>query len=270
MPSMISFMRAGIEAVVAPTNGRERLRDRMLRVAREEVRDLRAPPRELGARHADVAHLVGDVVDLAAEGVERGDRAAPLRRAGRGSCSRSSSRSSRPSAGSTRPASRARSSAVIAMIRSPIAACASTGRWRKTSPPRGVDLVEDRARRRARWRGSRGRGGPEARAERPARDEQRARARALECHEARASARPRGALAMCVLGARRSARGPPAGCRRGPCASPTATSCQKLMSCSAEQMRVGLLARELGACRRAFSKQMQHEAARRDWRSGAE
>ena len=51
---------------------------------------------------SDVARLVGHVVHLAAEGVEGRDGAALLRAAGRGSCSRSSSRWRPPSAGSIR------------------------------------------------------------------------------------------------------------------------------------------------------------------------
>src|SRR6187399_1062512 len=47
-------------------------------MTREEVRHLGAPPRELGARNLRVLHLVGDVVHLAAEGVKRRDRPAPL------------------------------------------------------------------------------------------------------------------------------------------------------------------------------------------------
>ena len=101
MPSMISFMRAPSMPMGA-TKGSERARHRVRGVARHEVRDLRAPPRELGARHAHVARLVGHVVHLAAEGVEGRDGPALLAAAGRGSCSRSSSRWRPPSAGSTR------------------------------------------------------------------------------------------------------------------------------------------------------------------------
>ena len=45
-----------------------------------EPLDLEPPPGELGGGHRLVADLVDDVVDLAAEGIERGDRAAPFRR----------------------------------------------------------------------------------------------------------------------------------------------------------------------------------------------
>ena len=44
------------------------------------VSHLAAPPVQLGRGHAGVAHLVDDVVDLAAEGVEGRDRRAPRRR----------------------------------------------------------------------------------------------------------------------------------------------------------------------------------------------
>ena len=49
-------------------------------VAGEGRVDLAPPPRELEARHGRVAHLVDDVVHLAAERVERGDRAPARRR----------------------------------------------------------------------------------------------------------------------------------------------------------------------------------------------
>src|SRR6185503_7455329 len=42
--------------------------------------DLLAPPRELRRGHAGVGAFVDDVVDLAAKRIERGDRAAPIRR----------------------------------------------------------------------------------------------------------------------------------------------------------------------------------------------
>ncbi len=57
----------------------EREHRRMARPAGEGGADLAAPPGELGRRDARVADLVGDVVDLAAESVEGGDRSAPRR-----------------------------------------------------------------------------------------------------------------------------------------------------------------------------------------------
>ena len=58
----------------------QRAHRRMARLAGEGRGDLAAPPGELGRRDARVGDLVGDVVDLAAEGVEGGDRGAPRRR----------------------------------------------------------------------------------------------------------------------------------------------------------------------------------------------
>src|SRR5258708_16350552 len=63
-----------------PDQGSERARHRMLRIAREEPRDLAAPPRQGRARDRRIARLVHRVVDLPAEGVERGDRAPALER----------------------------------------------------------------------------------------------------------------------------------------------------------------------------------------------
>ena len=77
----------------------------MLRRAGEDRGDLAAPPGELDARDAGIGDLVDDVVDFAAERVQRGDRAPARAAAGTESCSRSSSRSARPSAGNTRRAS---------------------------------------------------------------------------------------------------------------------------------------------------------------------
>ena len=84
----------------------QRERDRMLRRAGERRRRSRVRHHASLARaSAGIGDLVDDVVDLAAERIERGDRAPPLAAAGTGSCSRSSSRSARSSAGSTRRAS---------------------------------------------------------------------------------------------------------------------------------------------------------------------
>ena len=58
----------------------QRARHRVRRLPVEERRDLAAPPLELRLGHRRVADLVHDVVDFAAEGVDRGDRAAPLGR----------------------------------------------------------------------------------------------------------------------------------------------------------------------------------------------
>src|SRR5687768_7478177 len=102
----------------------------MVRVSREEVRYLGPPPRELGARDLGVAHLVGDVVDLAAEGVERGDRAAPL------------GREEQEAVVEARAALGGFLLAVVVGVHRSIAFARilaqshlpSTGRWRKTSP----------------------------------------------------------------------------------------------------------------------------------------
>ncbi len=53
---------------------------RVLRRAREHGADLAAPPGELRAGEVRIGRLVDDIVDFAAERVERGDRAPPLRR----------------------------------------------------------------------------------------------------------------------------------------------------------------------------------------------
>ena len=79
MPSITVWKCSGGSAN-SRTIGFKRERDRMLRRPVERARDLLAPPRELRARDGRIRHLVDDVVDLAAERVERGDRAAPRRR----------------------------------------------------------------------------------------------------------------------------------------------------------------------------------------------
>ena len=58
--------------------GGERARDRVARRAGEERGDFDSPPRELCRRNARVGALVDDVVDLAAEGVQRSDGASPF------------------------------------------------------------------------------------------------------------------------------------------------------------------------------------------------
>jgi hypothetical protein len=59
---------------------REGARHRMMRLAGVHRADLLPPPRELGRGELSIGGLVDDVVDLPAEGVERGDRPAPLGR----------------------------------------------------------------------------------------------------------------------------------------------------------------------------------------------
>ena len=143
MPSMIVWKCSSRQRELAHDR-HQRLRHRMLRRAVERARDLRAPPRELGARDGRVGHFVDDVVDLAAERVERGDRAPPLAAAGTGSCSRSSSRSARPSAGSIRRAScgcvasgaRVGTSARYATAPSPACAAPAGARTRRRPPRR--------------------------------------------------------------------------------------------------------------------------------------
>src|SRR5690606_37808239 len=58
----------------------ERARDRVLGRTIEQPLDLAAPPAELHARDIRVVDLVDDVVDLAAERVQRGDAVAFARR----------------------------------------------------------------------------------------------------------------------------------------------------------------------------------------------
>ena len=53
---------------------------RVVRLAGEGCCDLLAPPVQLGRCHAGIGDFVDDVVDLAAERIERGDRGAPRRR----------------------------------------------------------------------------------------------------------------------------------------------------------------------------------------------
>src|SRR5260370_8812974 len=59
---------------------RKSLGYRVLRFAGEKIRNLRAPPGELGRGELRVGGLVDDVIDLAAEGVQRRDRAPALGR----------------------------------------------------------------------------------------------------------------------------------------------------------------------------------------------
>src|SRR2546426_12195898 len=59
---------------------REREAHWMLRLAGIEIGDLGAPPRELRRRQLRIGGFVDDVVDFPAEGVQRGDGAAPLAR----------------------------------------------------------------------------------------------------------------------------------------------------------------------------------------------
>ena len=70
---------ARLDAVVGDVR-HQRAHRRMARVAGERGADLAAPPGQLGGGDAGVGDLVGDVVDLAAEGIEGGDRGAPRRR----------------------------------------------------------------------------------------------------------------------------------------------------------------------------------------------
>jgi hypothetical protein len=78
MPSMTS--RAGFGQMPKAAMAGQRARPDAAGAAVEMAAISVAPPGELGARDAGVAAFVDDVVDFAAERVERGDRAAPLRR----------------------------------------------------------------------------------------------------------------------------------------------------------------------------------------------
>ena len=79
MPS-ITVWKCACGSGKSRTTGCSALRHRMLRRAGEDLRDFLPPPRELRARHARIGHFVDDVVDLAAERVQRGDRAPARRR----------------------------------------------------------------------------------------------------------------------------------------------------------------------------------------------
>ena len=68
----------GLDAVLGRQR-HQRLHDRVVRLAGVGLGDFGAPPGELGGGDARVAHLVDHVVDLAAEGVEGGDRGAAPR-----------------------------------------------------------------------------------------------------------------------------------------------------------------------------------------------
>src|SRR5690348_7021025 len=57
----------------------ERSRDGMLRLAGEKIRHLVAPPGQLCSSNLRIEAFVDDVVDFAAEGIERRDRAPALR-----------------------------------------------------------------------------------------------------------------------------------------------------------------------------------------------
>ena len=125
----------------------------MLRRAGVDGVDFGAPPGELHAGDVGVGHFVDDVVDLAAERVERADRRAPRPPAAGGSCSRSSSRFARPSARNIRPAScGAVADALPARARAreerPVARCAAPGAGVNTSPRTASMRSRMRCRRR--------------------------------------------------------------------------------------------------------------------------
>ena len=171
-----------------------------------------------------VAAFVDDVVDLAAERVERGDRAAPLAAAGTGSCNRSSSRSC--AAFSWQYSSGVMQCALQSQCRTAAraitawAVISSQSRGRSTG--RGEDVVAGIRDRCVRMRSPPamvtrisspmrpGGRGPTA-----APIEQRARARRPRSHECapRASLRP---LRQLRFADRRSARVRPAACRSRP------------------------------------------------------
>ena len=217
MPSMISFRRSCCRCENGRDERRERLRHRVLRVAGEQVARPRcATTRAWCARRCASRSLVDDVVDLAAERVERGDRAPPLAAAGRGSCSRSSSRSPRPSAGSTRRASYGCSSDTREdagqsnrVEHRPVAEHVAAAR---------LDLVEDAQRRPAPC--------ADLEAERPGSarpsgapvEQQRARALDLERHQRAPALVAARARAMCASVDAEARASRPAAGRCGPCA----------------------------------------------------
>ena len=79
MPS-ITVWKCSSRQAIRGDHGPQRERHRMLRRAGEHGADLLAPPGELRAGELGIGDFVDDVVDFAAERVERGDRAPPLRR----------------------------------------------------------------------------------------------------------------------------------------------------------------------------------------------
>ncbi len=80
MPSRMAASRACVMPNVSATKGCKATRHRVIRIARGKALDLVAPPGECCLRHGGIADFVDDVVDLAAVGVDRGDRATPFRR----------------------------------------------------------------------------------------------------------------------------------------------------------------------------------------------
>ena len=90
---------------------------RVLRRAGVRGDDLGAPPRELAARDARVGDLVDDVVDFAAERVQRGDRASPFGRQEQEAVVEARAAAARRAAGSTRRGSCRRGGAQVARPR---------------------------------------------------------------------------------------------------------------------------------------------------------
>ena len=221
-------------------DGHQRLRHRMLRRAVEGARDLLPPPRELGVRDAGVGDLVDDIVDFAAERIERGDRAPALAGAGRGSCSRSSSRFARPSAGSIRRAScgvrRRAGDPSARQATAHQSRARSTGRLREHVALRGIDAREDAEAALDHRRQLEAERAAAARASAGARIRasfaRAATSKAMSARQ-RASAWPSRDLRG---GHAEAMRDPPAEGRRGSCASRRATSCQKLVSCRPVQI----------------------------------
>ena len=213
-------------------DGHERLRDRMLRRAVERARDLLPPPRELGARDVRVGHLVDDVVDLAAERVERRDRAAPWRR------------QEQEAVVEARAALRRLLLAVLVgrHAERPVAERAP-GTQPCTSPRCAAPGAARTRRRPTASMRSRMRRPPAITADSssPSRHGNARTSGRPDCSSARVraisnamSARQRSSL-RCSRdlrrASRRSDRGPPAAGRRDPCFQSIATSCQKLVSC---------------------------------------
>ena len=64
--------------VVSDYRAGKRFRYRVLRFAVVKMADFVAPPLELGAGDGRVGAFIDDIIDFAAVGVERGDRAAAL------------------------------------------------------------------------------------------------------------------------------------------------------------------------------------------------
>ena len=205
------------------------------------------PPRELDARDVRLAHLVDDVVDFAAERVQRGDRAPARRRQEQEAVVEARAALRRlllavfvgRHATLRRPSRRrATGPACASATARPVARCAAPGRRAEHVAADGIDARRGCAGRRRSPRRSRG---AAARAARAAAAGPLEHARVRAPSRKRISARQRASARACRdlrLVDAEALRGPPAAGRRGPSRQSMATSCQKFVSCSAGADRV--------------------------------